>query len=349
MKENKQPEQSTKTNQRGYTSVDSIIMFFAVLVLPTIIALPFYSFFDEATKNVMAYIIPQVSIILSFIVLSLVRKVNIKKANQINFKLNWWIVLLMVALGVITILGFSPLVSMFDAVVAKLGYNGSDVDVTFSSIWSLFAKLVYIGLLPAICEELAVRGVITNGFKKFGLVLACVFSGIFFMVMHMNIQQAIYQLFMGVLMAYIVLKTGSIIYTMILHFFNNAFILVSTYINQVNGVPETVVDLSNAWNIVLPILYAVLAVGVVVGLMFLMNYILKKQKAKQSALAANNQENQQNNGESEQNLTKNAKNDFETEETKHQNDTHEMAFAIIAVVAAIAIWIAAIVQGFLGK
>ena len=284
MKNNDKSENNKGMNQvaeKSYTPIDSVIMFFCTLILPTVFALPIYFFLNDEAKKVFMYIIPQVAILSGFLFLSFYRKVNIKKANQINFKLNIWIVLIVIAIGIVSIFGFSPLVNIFESLIESWGYKNDALSIEIPTIWSLIAKIIYIGLVPAICEELACRGVITNGLKKTGIVTTCVLSGVFFALMHQNLEQLVYQLFMGIVMAYIVLKTGSIVYTMILHFFNNAAILITTYVNQKNGVVEQPVDLSNAWNIILPIIIAIGVTGIVVSLLFLIKFIVMKKEEKQ--------------------------------------------------------------------
>ena len=341
-KDNKQNKIEKK--EKKYSPIDSVLMFFLVLIVPYVFALPIYSMADEQTKMVLGYIIPQVAIIVSFILLSVYRKVNIKKANQINFKLNIWIVLVVLIIGVISIFGFSPLISLFDQIVASWGYKSPTSELNIPTVWSLLAKMIYIALLPAICEELAVRGIMTNGFKKYGNVIACTFSALLFAFMHQNLQQFIYQFFMGYMMAYIVLKTGSIVYTMILHFFNNATVLLTTYINQKNGIAETPIDLSNFWNIFLPILFAILAVGAIIGLLVLINILIKKQKAKKQSEGASNDENvivfdEQKN----QNLQQSE----QLEKFFKKPVSLEKLVVIVGIISAFLIWVLAIVQGFL--
>jgi predicted membrane protein len=149
---------------------------------------------------------------------------------------------------------------------------------------------------------------------------------------------------MGYMMAYIVLKTGSIVYTMILHFFNNATVLLTTYINQKNGIAETPIDLSNFWNIFLPILFAILAVGAIIGLLVLINILIKKQKAKKQSECASNDENvivfdEQKN----QNLQQSE----QLEKFFKKPMSLEKLVVIVGIISAFLIWVLAIVQGFL--
>lgn len=80
---------------------------------------------------------------------------------------------------------------------------------------------VEIAVLPAIFEELLFRKVMLNGAKKYGTVFAIVFTAVMFGLIHMNIPQAINAMLIGLLFAYLDIKTGSILPSVILHFINN--------------------------------------------------------------------------------------------------------------------------------
>lgn len=285
-----------KERTNVYTANDSAITFILALIVPQILiiivalvcsqvaGLPMAS----ADSNVKTFentypfayylicsLIPQISFIGVFFYISERRNVNYQKANQINFKLNPFILLCVLAIGLVAMFGFSSFINLIDHFTTSLGYKSSASNVDLSTFWKFFASIFYIGLLPAICEELIFRGIITNGLKKYGTWVAVILSAVFFALMHQNLQQLVYQLFLGGIMAYIVIKTGSIIYTMILHFFNNFVILLSAYIT---GNQEDTTDYSNVWNIIYPILLVILAVGIIIGLLFLINYLANKKK-----------------------------------------------------------------------
>lgn len=80
---------------------------------------------------------------------------------------------------------------------------------------------IEIAILPAIFEELLFRKVMLNGAKKYGTVFSIIFTAVMFGLIHMNIPQAINAVFIGIVFAYVAIKTGSIIPSMILHFVNN--------------------------------------------------------------------------------------------------------------------------------
>ena len=270
-----------------YSPSDTSIAFILALIVPQILMVFIYYLLgkDIAYSTLVASLVPQVSFLAVFFYVSERRKVNYKEANQFNFKLNIWVLILVIAIGLIAIFGFTPLTSLFDYITYNWGYKGITDSIDVSSFWSFFATIFYVALLPAICEELIFRGIITNGLKKYGTAPAVMISSVLFALMHQNLQQLIYQLFLGAVMAYIVIKTGSIFYTMILHFFNNFTILLLAHLSNEAAVdysdPQYAEYYSKAWNVIWPILLSLLAISVIVGLLFLINFIIKKQRAKQ--------------------------------------------------------------------
>ena len=202
---------------------------------------------------------------------------------------------------------------------------------------------------------------ITNGLKKYGTWTAIILSAVFFALIHQNLQQLIYQLFLGGVMAYIVIKTGNIVYTMILHFFNNFVILLSAYLT---GSTTNNIDYSNAWNVIYPILLVIAAVGAIIGLLILVNYILKRSKQPKVEAVQSEQpktENLQAEIVAEENIkisdAQKEANAGQSEEVKSEvNSAQSDIFAddkfykniymLFAVVGGIVFWIFAVISSF---
>lgn len=293
---NNKTDFSKRTNI--YKPSDASIAFILALLVPQIIMIIIYFILGKnvAANHLTGSLVPQISFLIVFFYVNERKKINYKLANQINFKIDVVILLLVILIGVISIFGFTPLTNLFDYITAKLGYSSVATNIDLSSFWKFFAAIFYVALLPAICEELIFRGIITNGLKKYGMATTILLSAVLFALMHQNLQQLIYQLFLGAIMAYIVLKTGSIIYTMTLHFFNNFLIIFLAFLSGESGVvdysdPSYADYYGKAWNIIWPILLAVLTMAVVVGILFLIKYLVnRKSKSLLQNIETNNQE-----------------------------------------------------------
>lgn len=80
-----------------------------------------------------------------------------------------------------------------------------------------------MAFIPAICEELAFRGFIFGGLvRQGGRLRAVVVTALLFGISHGFLQQSIAASFMGVLLGWIALRTGSVLPCILVHFTNNA-------------------------------------------------------------------------------------------------------------------------------
>lgn len=89
--------------------------------------------------------------------------------------------------------------------------------------------LFAIGITPAICEEMAMRGVILSGYKNADVKSAVMANAFFFGVFHMNPDQFFYTFLLGIILAYLVEITDSILSSMIVHFLNNSLMFTLGY------------------------------------------------------------------------------------------------------------------------
>ena len=93
-------------------------------------------------------------------------------------------------------------------------------------VWLLFL----VALTPAICEEIVFRGVLLQGYlPKMSTRGAILASSFIFGLFHLSFETAIRLLptmFLGVLLALVVMRTGSIFTSMLMHFVNNATAVV---------------------------------------------------------------------------------------------------------------------------
>ena len=91
----------------------------------------------------------------------------------------------------------------------------------------LWEKILIFSLTPAICEEILFRGLIFGSLKeKMDMKYAIILSGFLFGLFHLYPGKILSTALLGMLFAYVVAKTGSIITAMTLHFINNSFSLL---------------------------------------------------------------------------------------------------------------------------
>lgn len=93
----------------------------------------------------------------------------------------------------------------------------------------VYYRIICVGILPAIFEELLFRKFLIDRTIRHGEFISCAMSGIMFGMWHGNFQQFFFTFFIGVMFAFVYIRTGKIIYTMIMHASMN---LVTTVITM---------------------------------------------------------------------------------------------------------------------
>ncbi len=96
----------------------------------------------------------------------------------------------------------------------------------------LCIAMFVIAVLPAIFEEFLFRGVVLGSLSELNSVAAIVFSSVMFAVLHGDINGFVGYLFMGVMVAVVVKRTGSLYSGMLFHLFNNITALLLGYFNS---------------------------------------------------------------------------------------------------------------------
>jgi len=97
---------------------------------------------------------------------------------------------------------------------------GNQVAETVSGMMQsggLAVTVLVVGFVPAVLEEAVFRGVVFSGYKNAGLWTAALVNGLFFGIMHLNIQQFLYAFCMGALFALMVRHTRSLLASMLAH------------------------------------------------------------------------------------------------------------------------------------
>ncbi len=105
------------------------------------------------------------------------------------------------------------------------------------NIITLLIYFIFTAVVPAVFEELLVRGYILNLLLPNGKRFAVFTSAFIFMIMHTQVQSFIPVFGAGVLLACVYLYTNNIYVSMALHFINNAYSFIMMYMRQsVNAV-----------------------------------------------------------------------------------------------------------------
>lgn len=120
--------------------------------------------------------------------------------------------------------------------------------------------LVFIStvLTPAFVEEFICRGLILGSLRKFGDGFAIIVSAILFGLMHGNFQQIPFAFLVGLVLGFIVVKSGSLWVAVGVHAFNNFISVAFDYF--FNGVSDTAQNMIYAFVLVICLLTGIIAV-----------------------------------------------------------------------------------------
>jgi membrane protease YdiL (CAAX protease family) len=93
----------------------------------------------------------------------------------------------------------------------------------------LLLSILYVAAIPALVEEFAFRGVAMGMLRTYGDRFALITSSLLFALLHGNFIQIPFAFCVGLGLGYAVLRTGSMLPAILIHFFNNAFSCLITY------------------------------------------------------------------------------------------------------------------------
>lgn len=135
----------------------------------------------------------------------------------------------------------SHLNSLFLGWLAKFGYKDTPLELPSMDGFGFIGVLFVVALVPAVFEEVIFRGLLLDGMRSFGTVGAVLLNGALFALYHQNPAQTIYQFCCGTAFAFMAIRAGSILPTVVSHFINNALILTLTKYNLTTFSPTVLI------------------------------------------------------------------------------------------------------------
>ncbi len=81
----------------------------------------------------------------------------------------------------------------------------------------LIVNVIFVGILAPVFEELFYRKAVIDRLRRYGDVPAILLSGVAFGLVHGNFNQVFYTVAVGILLSFIYVRTGSVLYTISIH------------------------------------------------------------------------------------------------------------------------------------
>ena len=292
----------------------SLVYMFVVYIVASIVGANLDNITENSVYVIFATLVSPIAFVLTFIFVNKISKTNFIVALKVKQKFNVKYFLITIVLSLICVFGVSNFVNLFDAVLAKIGFSGNyEIPIPMYNFGYLILDLIILAVLPAICEELIFRGIIFSGLRQYGEIKAVFLSATLFMLIHSSVEQTVYPFFVGVVLALLMLKTNNIIYPIILHFLNNAIVVVANYISYMSS--SASVFTLTVYNILFAIALLILSILCV---LIVFKIILKlKIKSKQN------------------------------EDVDKNKDDYPNTFLYVGIIGAVIIWIFDLISGFI--
>ena len=267
----------TFEKSKFYSVQDMGIAYICALVMPYVISLllilvcqivissgvPADSIKNSVVYTIFSCLCSPIAFAIVFFGFNKIKKVSFS-ASKVKFKIGTINTIICFVVALISVFGMQYFIGGIDHLLELGGYNLQSVSLPTENFGWLVLSLILLALLPAIFEELIFRGILLNGLRQ-GLsdIAALFMSALMFALIHGSIQQLVYPFALGLVLGWLAMRTGSTFTSMLVHFLNNAIVLIVNYFtarHELNMAIEY-----NAWQWVVAIVVAIVA-GVLIYL-----------------------------------------------------------------------------------
>lgn len=152
-----------------------------------------------------------------------------KVTDVVSFKCRheYFLIALLMAFGLIFCLSYTNTGVL--ELLKRAGYEPREDSSYIPPLdgWNILPALIFIAVIPAAAEEFFFRGVLLgNARAQMGDIPAVFTVGFCFSLFHANAEQTVYQFICGCAFAFITIRAGSVLPALLIHFLNNAFVIV---------------------------------------------------------------------------------------------------------------------------
>lgn len=132
--------------------------------------------------------------------------------------------------------------------------------------------MLYMALCAPVLEELVFRKLLLNRMRPLGEKAAILFTAIMFGLMHGNLNQFLYATAIGIILGYMAVKTGRIVYSIVVHMCINSFSVILSLIMLQTG---------EVWESVIPLVLPAIGVFVIfIMIAAFINLLIYRKKTK---------------------------------------------------------------------
>lgn len=191
---------------------------------------------------------------------------DILKLNKLHFKDTILVIILAFA---------SVPMMMFLSLISQFIFPNNVGEVINSSINSPYIVLLLLfAAMPAITEEITIRGIVLSGYEDKNMYISAVITGLFFAIMHLDGQQFLYAMAVGIILALVVRITKSIFSSMLIHFIVNGVSVTSAKIVEVMSKTGGITDVAAEQSLTSLPMEAIIVSIVFFGILFILSGII---------------------------------------------------------------------------
>lgn len=193
-----------------------LLILLGSIFVPFILAYVFYflGITDTRIRLTLSHII---LFLVPAVIYFIVTKKNVKETLRLN-KLHIEDVGIILLISVLTY----PLMGCAAIISSMFAKNNVGEYISSISSTPYIVMILLFGVMPAITEEVTLRGIVLSGYNNQSKIKAALVTGILFGIFHLDFHQFLYASVLGFVMAYLVRVTNSIFSSMILHFTVNS-------------------------------------------------------------------------------------------------------------------------------
>ena len=181
------------------------------------------------------YLLPQIAFVAVTVFYFFYTKKSFKQTLRTQVcKPKYFVLALLMQVGLFSL---SQLNGWFLEWLEQFGYQDSGMLLPSMDGFGFVGVFLVVVVLASVLEEIIFRGILLNGLKELSIPAAAIFCGGLFALYHQNPAQTLYQFACGMAFAFIALRAGSVLPTILSHFLNNAVVLLLVKYNMTEFTP----------------------------------------------------------------------------------------------------------------
>lgn len=205
------------------------VFFFLVMVFEIPMAMLVYklqSIMPEEYGSLISILMTQGYLLVAAIIYLIVTKTSpTKDLRMKKYKISTFL------LSLVVLVTSAPMATWLNALSQLFAKNETSAAIfQVTEMVPMWLGILIIGFLPGLVEETLYRGIMLTAFRKRSVLTGIVVSALSFGLMHMNFNQIMYAIYLGVVFALVVEATGSLVSTMVLHMLFNGMNVAYVYI-----------------------------------------------------------------------------------------------------------------------